>query len=85
MELPKPQTVKQLGERLCIPLEDILLPCRFCERFLPYIDLLQFDFKVLQLIWTPEDLFLLAVVAVHTPLHNLNLQTIMRVLSQAQR
>lgn len=56
MELPKPQTVKELGDRLCIPFEDILLPCRFCERFLPYIDLLQFDFKVLQLIWTEEDL-----------------------------
>ncbi|AEM24663.1 transforming protein [Human papillomavirus 145] len=55
MELPKPQTVRELGDRLSIPIIDLLIPCRFCNRFLPYIDLLAFDYKTLQLIWTEED------------------------------
>lgn len=56
MARPKPQSVQQLADTLCIPLVDILLPCRFCHRFLAYIELIAFDRKCLQLIWTEEDL-----------------------------
>lgn len=55
MARPKPQSVQELANTLCIPLVDILLPCRFCNRFLAYIELVAFDLKGLQLIWTDED------------------------------
>lgn len=55
MARPKPLTVQQLADTLCIPVLDILIPCRFCTRFLSYIELLGFDYKGLQLIWTEED------------------------------
>ena len=55
MDRPKPFSVQQLADTLCIPLVDILLPCRFCQRFLTYIELVSFDRKGLQLIWTQED------------------------------
>nr|QCQ84420.1 E6 [Human papillomavirus 38] len=55
MELPKPQTVQQLSDKLTVPVEDLLLPCRFCNSFLTYIELREFDYKGLQLIWTRED------------------------------
>lgn len=55
MDRPKPYSVRELADTLCIPLVDILLPCRFCQRFLTYIELVNFDRKCLQLIWTDED------------------------------
>lgn len=51
----KPKSVKELADRLAIPLVDLLLPCKFCKRFLSYIELVSFDFKRLQLLWTTED------------------------------
>lgn len=56
MERPNPRTVKELADTLTIPLIDLLIPCRFCDRFLTYFELLNFDYKHLQLIWTIEDL-----------------------------
>lgn len=56
MDRPKPKTVKELADTLAIPVIDLLLPCNFCNRFLSYFELLSFDYKNLQLIWTVEDL-----------------------------
>ncbi|CAA52482.1 early protein [Human papillomavirus 9] len=56
MDRPKPRTVKELADTLVIPLIDLLIPCKFCNRFLSYFELLNFDHKCLQLIWTEEDL-----------------------------
>lgn len=56
MDRPKPRTVKELADTLAIPVIDLLLPCNFCNRFLSYFELLSFDYKYLQLIWTVEDL-----------------------------
>ena len=53
--MERPRTVQVLSRHLEIPIEDLLVPCKFCERFLTYIELLQFDYKQLQLIWI-EDL-----------------------------
>lgn len=56
MDRPKPRTVRELADTLSIPLIDLLLPCTFCNRFLSYFELLNFDHKDLQLIWTVDDL-----------------------------
>ncbi|ATQ38133.1 E6 [Betapapillomavirus 2] len=56
MDVPRPLTVQQLSDKLSVPVVDLLLPCRFCSRFLSYLELRQFDYKHLQLIWTEEDL-----------------------------
>lgn len=55
MALQRPLTVQQLSDKLTVPVVDLLLPCRFCCRFLTYLELRQFDYKKLQLIWTDED------------------------------
>lgn len=55
MATSKPNTVRLLADTLAIPLVDVLLPCKFCGRFLTYVELVSFDYKGLQLIWTPED------------------------------
>ena len=56
MALQRPLTVQQLSDKLTVPVVDLLLPCNFCNRFLTYLELRQFDYKNLQLIWTEEDL-----------------------------
>lgn len=53
--MDRPRTILQLTQHLNIPVEDLLVPCKFCKRFLTLIELLQFDYKNLQLIWH-EDL-----------------------------
>nr|AYA93994.1 MAG: E6 protein [Human papillomavirus] len=55
MAVFKPKTVQELADSLGVPLVDLLLPCKFCGTFLPYIELVSFDYKHLQLIWTTED------------------------------
>ena len=55
MDSPRPLTVQQLSDKLTVPVVDLLLPCRFCSRFLTYLELREFDYKNLQLIWTEED------------------------------
>lgn len=55
MDSPRPLTVQQLSDKLTVPVVDLLLPCRFCSRFLTYLELREFDYKSLQLIWTEED------------------------------
>lgn len=55
MDPPRPLTVQQLSDKLTVPVVDLLLPCRFCSRFLTYLELREFDYKNLQLIWTEED------------------------------
>ena len=52
--MERPRTVQVLSQNLGIPIEDLLIPCKFCDRFLAYIELLQFDYKQLQLIWIDE-------------------------------
>ena len=55
MDSRRPLTVQQLSDKLTVPVVDLLLPCRFCSRFLTYLELREFDYKNLQLIWTEED------------------------------
>lgn len=55
MDSTRPLTVQQLSDKLTVPVVDLLLPCRFCSRFLTYLELREFDYKHLQLIWTEED------------------------------
>ena len=55
MDSARPLTVQQLSDKLTVPVVDLLLPCRFCSRFLTYLELREFDHKNLQLIWTEED------------------------------
>nr|AYA94278.1 MAG: E6 protein [Human papillomavirus] len=50
----KPRTVQELSASLQVPVGDLLLKCKFCERFLCLIELLQFDYKALQLIWIDD-------------------------------
>ncbi|AFU07675.1 E6 [Canis familiaris papillomavirus 14] len=45
------QGAASLAEHIRVPLEDLLLPCVYCKRFLNYNELTAFDFKVLQLTW----------------------------------
>lgn len=52
---PRPLTIQHLSDKLTVPIEDLLVPCRFCNRFLTYLELRQFDYKFLHLIWTDED------------------------------
>lgn len=47
----QPCTISEYAARLAIPLEDCLIPCRFCDCYLDYLDLIAFDVKVLRLIW----------------------------------
>lgn len=49
--MAKPPSVQELRRQLDIPLEDILLLCNFCQAFLTFEELLQFDAKNLNLIW----------------------------------
>ena len=55
MDSSRPLTVQQLSDKLTVPVVDLLLPCKFCYRFLTYLELREFDYKHLQLIWTEED------------------------------
>ncbi|ADQ39306.1 E6 [Colobus guereza papillomavirus 2] len=48
-ELPK--TAVGLAHLLDIPLDDLLLPCTFCGRFLSFSEVCEFDDKKLSLIW----------------------------------
>ena len=40
-----PMTIKELAELLDIPLEDCLLPCNFCGKFLDLLEVLDFEKK----------------------------------------
>ncbi|AEA35073.1 early protein E6 [Human papillomavirus 152] len=46
-----PQSVAGLASLLDIPVEDLLIPCNFCGTFLTFLELQEFDAKVLTLIW----------------------------------
>lgn len=46
-----PQSVAGLASLLDIPVEDVLLPCNFCGKFLTFLELQEFDAKILTLIW----------------------------------
>lgn len=53
----KPQSVLELSRLLNIPLDDCLVPCNFCRRFLSYTELTDFDNKRLSLIWKGDLVF----------------------------
>lgn len=46
-----PMTIRELAELLDIPLEDCLLPCNFCGKFLDLLEVLDFEKKRLTLLW----------------------------------
>lgn len=50
-QLELPTTIRDLANLLGIPLVDCLLPCNFCGRFLDYLEVCEFDYKKLTLIW----------------------------------
>ena len=52
-----PQSVTELANLLQIPLEDILIPCNFCNSFLTFLELCEFDAKFLTLIWKDNLVF----------------------------
>ena len=53
----KPQTIADLARVLGIPLEDALVPCNFCKKFLTYLEAVEFDVKQLCLIWKEDLVF----------------------------
>ena len=52
-----PQSVAQLARLLDIPVEDLLIPCNFCGNFLTFLELHEFDHKILTLIWKDHLVF----------------------------
>lgn len=49
--MARPGRIVDLTAQLQIPIGDILLPCNFCGKFLTFLELLEFDYKNLRLIW----------------------------------
>ncbi|AEO16195.1 E6 [Canis familiaris papillomavirus 8] len=45
------QGAASLAAHIKVPIEDLLLPCVFCGRFLDFHELTAFDYKQLQLTW----------------------------------
>lgn len=50
-EPPLPATIAGLAALLEIPLDDCVVPCNFCGKFLSHLEACEFDDKRLSLIW----------------------------------
>ncbi|ANZ90238.1 E6 protein [Bos taurus papillomavirus 17] len=49
-----PRSILEYASRIGIPLQDVVLPCKFCEKFLEFLDCVAFDCKGLNLIWRDD-------------------------------
>ncbi|ALP46945.1 E6 protein [Cervus elaphus papillomavirus 2] len=59
--MEQPRTIRAYAAFLKIPFEDCLVQCRFCNKFLDFLELCGFEDKRLQLIW--RDSFVYGICA----------------------